>query len=134
MLKRRVWRYTCEHCKKSNCSSSAMRTHELRCFKNPNRRCPVCEAQWPLDCLKEPMAAMAEINKDNEEALIKAISDKVESCPACTFAAIIQAPVAQVESGGENSDLHRYWITWDYKKARDEYRAEQRAEEASHYL
>ncbi len=131
MKQRRVWRYTCDHCRKSGCGKAAMRDHEARCFKNPARHCPVCERQWPIEELEAPIAACSDMDKGNEAALIQSISDAVEQCPACICAAIIQAPLPMLETV-EDGPLHRYWCSWDYKKARDEYRAEQRQEEASY--
>ena len=134
MKQRRVWRYTCDHCKKSGCRKDAIRDHEACCFKNPNRRCRVCETQWPLEQLIAPMAALANIEKQNEAALIRAISDAVEGCPACILSALTQGPVPTIEeygcdwSGNETTYSHRYYITWDYAKARDEYRNEQHSE------
>lgn len=144
MKKRRVWRYTCEHCKKSNCSSSAMALHELRCFKNPTRKCPVCEVTWPSSGIAVAMQAMSEIDQSTEKSLMSDLADACESCPACIMSAIYQAPLPMVDpdvSGyrdlegvwhdGNPQPEYRYRIDWDYKKARDEYRAEQRAEESA---
>lgn len=140
MKKRHVWRYTCEHCKKSNCSGGAMAQHELRCFRNPARCCPVCEAQWPLDWLVEPMKALEEIEEATEEALIAKLREAVEGCPACMCAAIMQAklPMIEWDTPGEyhfgefcpgSHGSYRYRVKWDYGKERDAYRAEQRASE-----
>jgi len=134
MKQRRVWRYTCEFCRKSGCGKAAMRDHEGRCFKNPNRGCPVCEARWPLEQLAAPMAALAQINAENEAALIEAIGQAVDHCPACTCAAINQGPLPMVEvesnewDGPVRTQSYRYHVSWDYAKARDEYRREEQAD------
>jgi len=136
MKKRKVWRYTCDHCGKSNCSSWAMKQHELRCFKNPQRKCPVCGAKWPRGELAAPMAALADIEESTEGALIRAIESAADGCPACTLAAIIQGPLPMVEwdipgefhFGEFHEGTHgeyRYRVKWDYKTARDEYRRDQ---------
>lgn len=143
MKKRRVWRYSCEFCRKSGCHGGHMRDHELRCFRNPNRRCIVCSRQWPIPELAEPMAAMANINEATEPAMLAAVREIVEACPACMCAAISQAPLPMVRwdipggffLGEWHEGRHgesRYRVTWDYKKERDAYRADQRAEETSY--
>jgi hypothetical protein len=139
MKKRRVWRYTCEHCKKSGCHAGHMRDHELRCFKNPARKCPVCCAKWPIAKLAPHFAALADVNETTEPAVIEALSFTVDGCPACILSTIKQAelPVNETEFGpffpGDEPTIHRhrYWIRWDYKKARGEYREETQREENS---
>lgn len=137
MKTRRCLRYLCDYCKKSGCSKSAMVHHEARCFRNPTRKCPVCERQWPIAELAPAMEALVDVDDSNEDALIKAISEEVESCPACTLSAILQSeiPTHDVEYHGWDGDVthskERHWIKWDYKKARDAYNAEKRAEEAA---
>jgi hypothetical protein len=141
MKQKRVLRYYCDHCKKSGCNKAAIRDHEAKCFHNPNRHCPICEAQWPLDGLIAPMAALVDIDEKNEETLIQAISDAVDGCPACICAALLQGPIPTIEVEHENWDgsqssitKHRYWVTWNYKKAMDEYMSERRSEEASYIM
>lgn len=134
MKKRKVWRYSCDYCRKSGCHGGHMRDHECRCFRNPNRHCIVCERQWPVPELAEPMAAMAKITKESEKAMIAAVSEVVESCPACICSAIAQAPLPTLEHqapGGTDlegnwqdgiSYKYRYRPDWEYKKEREAYR------------
>lgn len=114
-----------------------MRDHELRCFKNPARKCPVCCAQWPISNLVPHLAALADVDEATEPAVIEAVSNTVDGCPACILSAIKQATLPMIETysgpmspfDDEHTHVSRYWITWDYKKARDEYREMQRDEE-----
>jgi len=137
MTKRKVWRYKCDFCGRTSCGGGAMASHEERCFKNPKRHCPICQVQWPIEALAGPIAALATITPETEAVLIKAISDRVDGCPACICAAIQQAPLPMTH--WENYDLWggnvisegeiRYWVSWNYAKARDAYRAEMAADE-----
>lgn len=101
-----------------------MRDHECRCFRNPNRHCIVCDRQWPIPELAAPMAAMANITKETEKAMIAAVSEVVESCPACICSAISQAPLPTIEyeTPSEYVHTHRYHVEWNYKAERDAYR------------
>lgn len=134
MKQRRVWRYTCEHCRKSNCSKSAMTLHESRCFRNPARKCTMCQAQWPLPELAPLMAALSEVTTETEAALIAPISEAVDGCPACICAALRQSNTVRMDG---YEDFHgrwcehevRHWFQWDYKAARDAWMSEQAQEE-----
>ncbi len=140
MKTRRCLRYSCDYCKKSGCSKSAMMQHEVRCFRNPARRCTVCERQWPIAELAPKMEALIDVDDSNEEALINAVGEVVESCPACMLSAILQTPITAHDGEYHGFDgcsfnrIERHWFRWDYAKARDAYRAEQRSEESSLYL
>lgn len=115
-----------------------MKQHECRCFRNPARLCPVCERQWPVDLLAEPIAALAGITSESEKVLVQALRDAVESCPACVCSAIAQAPLPMCEwdnpdefiLGTWHEGAHgecRYRVDFNYKQERDEYFREQRA-------
>lgn len=137
MKTRRVWRYTCEHCKKANCSKPSMVLHEGRCFHNPARRCSMCQAQWPLPELAPLMAALSDVTDATEAALIAPISEAVEGCPACICAALRQSDTTRETDyktfeGNVCQHKTRHWFSWDYKKARDEWMDEQRREEVSY--
>ena len=133
MKVRRVNRYTCDFCKRSNCSASAISSHESKCFKNPNRHCTICDAQWPIDGLAAPMAALADVDKGTEEKLIQAVANAVDHCPACICSALNQCdrPILEWDNEYGDSGKYKYRFEWDYKKARDEYLNDQRREEAS---
>ena len=123
MKVRRVYRYTCDFCKRSNCSKGSISTHESKCFKNPNRRCTMCGAQWPIEGLAAPMAALSDTDEGNEAQLVEAVAKAVEYCPACTCAALNQCdrPVLEWEDEYGDSGKYKYRFKWDYKKARDAY-------------
>ncbi len=76
------------------------------------------------------MEELLDVDNGNEAALIKAISDVVESCPACILSAILQAdiPTEDAEYHREDGSVfhrkERHWIQWDYKVARAAYNAE----------
>lgn len=42
MRVKKVNRYYCDFCKKSNCSKHAMELHEKHCTMNPDRQCRLC--------------------------------------------------------------------------------------------
>lgn len=134
MKVRRVYRYTCDFCKRSNCSKSSISTHEAKCFKNPNRHCTMCLAQWPIDGIAGPMAALSDANESNEAQLVEAVAKIVEHCPACVCSVLNQCDRPKVTWDNEFGDSgeHRYRFKWDYAKARDAYLNEQRREEASY--
>ena len=80
------WRYYCDHCKKSGCSKHHMAKHEKGCTMNPHRECGVC-AMWLGGC-NEPMADLIAALGNGYASL----REKCENCPACTLAALRQAP------------------------------------------
>ena len=71
MTKRKVWRYKCDHCRKSGCSGGAMKAHECRCFKNPERLCSMCHTKWPYVELIPIMKELEEIIRLTEQELNK---------------------------------------------------------------
>jgi len=134
MKERKVTRFTCDFCKKSNCKRDAMQAHELRCFKNPARRCPICQRQWPDEKLTKLIANMGNITSESEPALMMELREETDGCPACICAAISQAtlPVHVCEDDFGRGEF-RHHIDFNYKKEMDEYMAEQRAEAEPHY-
>ena len=42
MKTRTVKRHYCDFCRKASFQRPTMERHEIACFKNPNRKCPVC--------------------------------------------------------------------------------------------
>lgn len=95
MKKRKVWRYTCDFCKKSNCSGGSIASHELHCTKNPARVCRMCsrvgDTQRPI---AELIAAieygpMPEFD-DLTERRIEKLRAVAHNCPACVLGAIRQ--------------------------------------------
>lgn len=99
MKKRRVWRYTCEHCKKSNCSASAMATHERSCTANPARVCRMCLNmhrgedlnQQPMGVLRAAFAEdIAAFKPGDFEIVPVNLRAAAADCPCCMLAAIRQ--------------------------------------------
>lgn len=84
MKRKRVWRYYCDFCKKSNCSGPSISDHEAHCTMNPDRRCGMCRQNnkhaLPIAILKDALL----INLD-------ALRSTCAECPACTLAAIRQS-------------------------------------------
>lgn len=93
----------------------------------------MCRSQWPLADLLAPIAAMAAIEKATEAAMLQAVSEAVDDCPACVCAAISQAklPMEAWSESGLDGDIaegeRRYRVNYDYKKQRDIYLAEMQA-------
>lgn len=121
MTKKKVWRYTCGFCKKSNCSGGAISGHEKTCFRNPNRGCGICKIQWPVEGLFSEILGLSKITEKTEDKLIGNISKIVNHCPACIISAISQAKLPN--GTGDNSG-YKYQVKFDYKKERDEYNHE----------
>ena len=82
MLKKQVWRYYCEHCKKSGCSGYHIKKHEKSCTANPNRVCGMCGSNLPV---AEFVAALGD-GKD-----LAKIRELADNCPACILAGIRQS-------------------------------------------
>lgn len=139
MKKKRVWRYYCDFCKKSGCSSGHMKKHEARCTMNPDRECGFCkvigDAPTPLTeligLLPDPAeyrldpawkALGSEYEGDFPDAVergLKKIQAKTD-CPACTLAALRQSGIAETGAA---------FAAFDYKKASQEFFQAQNAQE-----
>ena len=124
MTKRRVWRYKCDYCAKSNCSAGGMAQHEKHCTLNPNRECRMCESGWPkpellavLDGAEEKLYVYWDADADDQEhaaktagrkvindGLLAALHTEADGCPACMLSAIRQS-------------CHEGYFDWDYKAA-----------------
>lgn len=138
MKKRKVWRYTCDFCKKSNCSGGAIAKHELHCTKNPNRVCRMCarvgDKQATMDQLisaisygviskAETIDLLGEITTIPEmgEHKIDALRIVSHNCPACILSAIRQVsiPTEHIYCSSGNFDWkteRKEWIE-DYHEA-----------------
>jgi len=77
MKTRTVKRHTCDYCSKGSFQRPAMERHELCCFKNPNRKCPVC-----FD---------APEHKPDWDAKSDTVSAIGSECPACLMALVMMA-------------------------------------------
>jgi hypothetical protein len=108
MRKKQVWRYYCEHCKKSGCSAPHIVRHERGCTNNPARICGVCRvagltaAPLPeLMALCKAKAVAGESVDGNpedsslwlDEAAMKALRELADGCPVCALAALRQSNI-----------------------------------------
>jgi hypothetical protein len=71
---KRVNQYQCEYCGKKNYSAGHMKSHELHCTLNPNRKCKMCDklVDWagledqrpvPMDKLLEVLPKPKEVTR-----------------------------------------------------------------------
>jgi hypothetical protein len=125
---RKVSRYYCDYCKKSGCSAPAMKKHERRCMRNPNRECgfclaleehqprmadlvallpdpagfarpPDCEPQWDGDFT------------DAVRSALPALIEAANSCPGCILSALIQRgkPTASRSGYDFKKEVAKFW-------------------------
>ena len=124
MKTRRVNRYSCDFCKKSNCSAASISKHESRCTLNPNRVCGMCkmlEQEQPtmqvlLDSLPDRSSLLKpNFDFDNFEQMTaeetKKLSEAAGGCPACMMAALRQKkiPVAIAEGFDFTKECKSIW-------------------------
>ncbi len=140
MKKRKCWRYTCDYCKKSGCSASAMTGHESRCFGNPNRHCTMCESQWPRPELLAMIDGVADLTEDQLSSRVEELEKAAEFCPACVVSAWKQAaPITEVDGGWvpdrgfTTTSIIPVWLVYDYKAKSAEYMDEKRREETAQF-
>ncbi len=81
---KRVLRYYCDFCKKSGGGKAAMKLHEGRCIRNPNRTCGFCYAAG-LETHSIPELVKAAAGDLNYTELRELTS----SCPACMLCGIV---------------------------------------------
>jgi hypothetical protein len=94
MTKKKVWRYKCDYCKKSNCSASSIKKHERGCTANPERVCGMCAAvgNEQASSLKIPILQISiEINDRSPDAILAWMRTLTGNCPACILSAIRQS-------------------------------------------
>ena len=84
MKTKQVWRYYCDHCKKSGGSKAAMAKHESICFYNPARICKFCDS---MQIEQKPISELMDIFLAEGLA---ALRKHAENCPACINAAFCQ--------------------------------------------
>lgn len=124
MRKKLVWRFYCDHCRKSGCSGGHMAKHEKHCCGNPDRVCRMCErgqtVQPPIDDLIAALERGVRFVPSSDpafdgwfEADLTALRAVAESCPACMLAAIIQL---KKRNPGES-----YNIEFDFKAEAKEF-------------
>lgn len=111
MIIKKVNRYYCEYCKKSNCSKSSIRKHEEHCTMNPNRICGVCEMLKEGDGKERlknaleflsPLKGQTPYTYCDEDGLnfsrmdpkiSRKLRDITDNCPACIMAALRQSDI-----------------------------------------
>lgn len=76
MKTRTVKRHYCDFCRKASFQRPTMERHEIACFKNPNRKCPVC-----FD---------APEHKPDFESKGMSVSAIGSECPACLVSLVIR--------------------------------------------
>lgn len=109
MKVRTVKRYTCDFCKKSNCSSFSIKTHEKHCTLNPKRICRMCNAMQEGQSEMKDLIAL--VPKPDSTQVCPSLNvsaelrDKANDCPICILAAIRQAEIP----------VH-YFSGFDFKK------------------
>ena len=101
MKTKTVKRYTCDYCSKGSFKRPTMVRHEIACFKNPNRMCPVC-CNNPL-------------HKPDWDAKGLTVSAVGEECPACLLALVIRA---NKNAGTADEDGPGEWV--HYPKYKEE--------------
>jgi len=75
MKTRTVKRHYCDFCRKASFQRPSMERHEAACFKNPNRKCPVC-----FD---------APENKPDWDSKGDTVAAIGQECPACLMAFVV---------------------------------------------
>lgn len=127
MKRRQVWRYSCEFCKKSNCSASAISKHEQRCTLNPDRVCGMCQmlkqkqADLPsvIFALPKPVLFQESDCGDtltwpdgvDTAGVYANLKTLTRGCPACIMAAIRQAkiPVPMIPEFDYTKECEAVW-------------------------
>ncbi len=139
MKRKKVWRYYCDFCKKSNCSAASISHHEKRCTLNPDRHCGMCAI---VDLPQKPMPELIELLKDiriledkeydglvgvsinyilhgDMDAALERLRDETENCPACILAALRQKgiPVPMTKFNFTN-DVKEFWGNYNDNQRR----------------
>ena len=140
MIRKKVWRYYCEYCKKAGGSGFHLKNHELHCTLNPNRECGLHKLAGEntpdmdilLSILPDPAKYKqtdefggenysADLGEDTEKVMewLRAAAD---NCPLCIMAAlrIKGIPVTMIKS-------------FDYKKEFDSQMSEHNNEMNDRY-
>lgn len=136
MIRKQVYRYYCEFCKKSGCSGGHMKAHESSCTANPNRNCRMCGLTQDMPSLTAILKAPGNALED-WKAKMATLREAAEECPACILAAIRQSDVQKNQIDSESGPMNEetmYWQTamangvqclgFHFKNERDAYLAE----------
>lgn len=131
MKKKKVWRYGCDFCGRSNCSGGSIAKHERHCTMNPNRVCRMCKAVGETQAPIAELIAALEFRASpwsGDEGPTEADTTKIRAvahnCPACILAALRQAERDSKDAAGsahysENfnwAEERKAWIE-DYHNA-----------------
>lgn len=106
-----VKRYYCDFCSYGRLTRQSMIRHEGVCFRNTARVCACCEGSHD----------MPELVKLLKDGGLKELRDKVDGCPGCIMATIVQS-----RKRGKFSEDDEYYPDFDYKKELKDWRDEQR--------
>ncbi len=136
MRRAKRWRYYCDYCKKSGWSKWYMARHEKVCTKNPNRECGFCEHLGNIVNIEKLklivektvsgfyLGDWSEMIQEKHDKLVsdceKDLLKESDGCPACSLAAIRQTKDSE-------------FIEFDYKKAKDQFWADNPREEPEYY-
>lgn len=120
MRTKTVLRHFCDHCGKSRARRDAMEAHELKCFRNPSRKCPVCGAVGTNAEAKAIMGEFLGGTHDQAED-IKKLSESLDDCPWCVLAAMT---IFNIQSEDED----KVGFQFDFAAARKAWQDEQSEE------
>ena len=115
MIRKRVWRYYCEHCGKGGCSGGHIRRHEESCTANPARICRFHETRDERQPEMAELIATVREHGDDAKGLMDALRDVADNCPACILAALRQSGIqrAWADRKYEGKDAPR--IEFDFR-------------------
>lgn len=118
MTTKSVKRHYCDYCRKGLFTRPAMERHEAMCYRNPNRKCPVCFG--------------ADSHKPDWESKGLTVSAIGAECPACLVAKVVMhnATVARPDEDGA-SDYINYP---NFKEELRAFRNEMEGAVSQHYL
>ena len=103
MIRKRVWRYYCEHCKRGGCSGGHIRRHEESCTANPARICRFHETMGERQPDMAALIATVLAHGDDANGLMVDLRDATDNCPACILSALRQ------------SGIQRKWTEREYE-------------------
>lgn len=107
MRTKRVTRYYCDHCGRGKFHADSMARHESICYRNPQRKCLLCEG--------DPGQAISDERKRQIEGRKAACRTVAGECPDCMMAFVL----AYNRTVYDSEDCLTYDIA--------EYRADRRA-------
>jgi hypothetical protein len=108
MRKKKVWRYYCEYCKKSNCNPASMKKHEAGCTNNPGRICGLCKITGEE---QKPIGELITILGNGSDKELERLRAKTNNCPTCILAAIRQSGL----QAGPDEDGSGFSVAFNYR-------------------